>query len=170
MALALVWASYFVISFCAGPPLVDIGGSAIVDFHAPDHSAALVWTMLLTGAFQWCAQIWVSRRLARVSGAGDVAAGLGSATITRPLLIGAMAVGLCSIAVAGASIDESRPTFFLSLLAEIRGAADVGLGWHWRCAEIVLLAQIVILGPVAEEMFFRGWIWTELRRAGRCRW
>lgn len=165
VALALVCASYFVTTSVLGHPLIDIGRSEIVDFHAPDHSAALVWSMLLTGAFQWCAQIWVSRRLARVVGSGNMAAGLGGAKMARPLLIGSMAIGLCLVAVATASFNESRPTFFLSLLDEIRGAADVGLGWHWRCAEIVLLTQIMILAPVAEEMFFRGWIWTELRRA-----
>jgi membrane protease YdiL (CAAX protease family) len=34
----------------------------------------------------------------------------------------------------------------------------------WLVSRAVLLTGVVVLGPVSEELFFRGWLWTALRR------
>lgn len=164
LLLLLVVAASILVGHVLGHPLIEFGFGGIVDLYAPEHSAALVWSFILAATFQWRAQIWASRRFARVIGAGDAAAGMGNGPIQRPFVIGALAVGLGIGGAAAAWVVEAPPTFFLRLVDETRGTANLGFGVFWRLAEILLLLQIVILAPLAEEMFFRGWIWTELRR------
>lgn len=165
LLLLLVIASSVVVGAVLGHRLIEFGFGGLVDLYAPEHSVALVCSVILAATFQWLAQIWASRRFARVIGQGNMTAGMGSGPIIRPVMIGCVAVGLCISGAAWTCAVDPSPTFFLRLVDETRGTANLGFGWFWRFAEILLLLQIVILAPAAEEMFFRGWIWTELRRS-----
>ncbi len=170
VVLGLMFAASLVVGRVLGLRLVEPGFGSIVDLYAPAHSVALVWCVILAVIFQCGAQMWASLRLARVIGQGNAAAGLGSGKMTRPLVIGGLAAGLGILGATWTSDLDPPATFFMRLLDEIRQTANLGFGWPWRLAETLLILQMAILAPVAEELFFRGWIWTELRRTWAVPW
>jgi membrane protease YdiL (CAAX protease family) len=89
----------------------------------------------------------------RVVGGGNVNAGLGNEPVLRAplvLLLAAILAGYAAIATY--VLYRVRP----DLLFE-----DYPTG-PWQLVLILLLA--VVLFPIAEELFFRGWLWTGLRR------
>jgi len=63
LLLLLVFASSVVVGSFLGHRLIEFGFGGLVDLYAPEHSAALVWSVILAATFQWLAQIWASRRL-----------------------------------------------------------------------------------------------------------
>ncbi len=114
---------------------------------------ALQATLLLAGLKQ-----------GRSLGGGDLAAGLGAAPLRRPWLIAAFA-GLLIVwdlaLVAGLAHFPALATHLISklpiALTMPEGAGPIVLVTH--------LLLLVALAPVAEELFFRGWLWTALRRS-----
>jgi membrane protease YdiL (CAAX protease family) len=112
-------------------------------------------TLLLGG-------LWQGRRL----GGGDWRAGIGANRIRGKawialfcvLMVGWLMVVLALTAAIPALHDFMKsmtPEFLMSDLAE---ASPGVMG--------LLLALVVILAPVAEECFFRGWLWEASRRRG----
>ncbi|GGF46318.1 hypothetical protein GCM10007301_02280 [Azorhizobium oxalatiphilum] len=165
----LITGSFFLVGMGMGLRVVEDVPAGLIDLYAPEHSAALVWCVLLALTFQWLAMLRVGLRLARVSGYGNTAEGAGNRPLRHPLAMVALAVGMCAVAAAwtsGGWTGDVTPRLpaLLRLVDDTRGVADLGFGWHWHLAEIVLILEIVLLAPVAEELFFRGWIWTELSR------
>jgi membrane protease YdiL (CAAX protease family) len=87
----------------------------------------------------------------RALGHGDARVGLGDGPTSNRPIIALMAVLLCGYLVV---LDIAVPDGIYMYLF-------VGVS-PWR-ALWALLDQ-VILGPLAEELFFRGWLWMGLRR------
>src|SRR5258708_7051424 len=88
----------------------------------------------------------------RIVGGGDRRVGLGVAPIARlPIIIGLSTVAVLYVAVIDFVIYKYRPDLFFQ-------SSSVPL---W----IALLNSfgIILLAPLAEELFFRGWLWTGLR-------
>ncbi len=89
----------------------------------------------------------------RVVGGGNVNVGLGNGPILRvpPVLL--LAVVLAGYSAAATYVlSRVRP----ELLFENRPTGP----WHL----VLMLLLAVVLFPIAEELFFRGWLWTGLRR------
>jgi membrane protease YdiL (CAAX protease family) len=93
----------------------------------------------------------------RALGRGSVSAGLGNVPIARPRLILVMGAGLAAYgALASYLVYRVRPDLFLDDDSSID---------PWLLLLSACLA--VVIAPIAEELFFRGWFWTGLRRHWR---
>lgn len=101
---------------------------------------------------------------ARFVGQGSRAAGLGWRPVRRPRLVAGFALlmvvwVLCYIAiiihVRPVAVFISRDVPHTPVLTMEGGAA----------LNVVRMLLIAVLAPVAEELFFRGWLWTALRRS-----
>ena len=91
----------------------------------------------------------------RIVGGGDRRLGLGVAPIARlPIIIGLSTVAVLYVAVIDFVIYKYRPDLFFQ-------SSSVPL-WLTLFDSFV----IIILAPLAEELFFRGWLWTGLRKHG----
>jgi membrane protease YdiL (CAAX protease family) len=89
----------------------------------------------------------------RVVGGGDVNVGLANEPILRSPLILLLATILAGYAaIATYVLYRARPDLLLE---------DHPTG-SWQLVLFLLL--VVVLFPIAEELFFRGWLWTGLRR------
>jgi membrane protease YdiL (CAAX protease family) len=89
----------------------------------------------------------------RIVGGGDRRLGLGVAPIARlPIIIGLSAVVVLYAALLEFVAYKYRPDLFFQ-------SSSVPL-WLTLFDSLVL----IILAPLAEELFFRGWLWTGLRK------
>jgi membrane protease YdiL (CAAX protease family) len=101
------------------------------------------------------------RRGRRVGG-GDLQAGLGWLPVRRRRLVAGL-VGctlLVAVAHAGLSAWSADMREFYSKAVPALGGPRTGNAGYaaW------IVATVVIGAPVAEELFFRGWLWAGLRR------
>ena len=89
----------------------------------------------------------------RIVGGGDRRLGLGVAPIARlPIIIGLSSVVVLYAALLDFAIYKYRPDLFFQ-------SSSVPL-WLALFDSLVL----IVLAPLAEELFFRGWLWTGLRK------
>ncbi len=106
----------------------------------------------------------VSLHMARVLGNGDAAAALGQKNLRRPWLILAITVAMMVAAEAVTWLFERSETRALHhLLFEHPEIWGVPIR-RWLFPVCLGLVTIIV-APVAEELFFRGWLWEELRRS-----
>ncbi len=124
----------------------------------PWRLSPLVYVLASAAAMQatLLGAVW---RRAAVTGRGDRRAGSGNLRIRRPgLLVGLAAVEV--VIVPGWALLMVRwqghvsPTF---LARQATLAVDPLIAF-------LLLLVVGLLAPLAEELFFRGWLWTALRR------
>jgi membrane protease YdiL (CAAX protease family) len=103
-----------------------------------------------------CTLLIAVRKRSVVVGHGDRRAGVGDRPITRWWLLVVLAVLTATWAfVAAAFWNGMLPRWVLIWRGESR--------WTFIAYTMV----VVILGPFAEELFYRGWLWTGLRRHWR---
>jgi membrane protease YdiL (CAAX protease family) len=89
----------------------------------------------------------------RIVGGGDRRLGLGIAPIARlPIIVGLSTVLAAYGAIIVFSVHKYRPDVFFQ-------SASVPL-WITLFDSL----RVIVLAPLAEELFFRGWLWTGLRR------
>jgi membrane protease YdiL (CAAX protease family) len=89
----------------------------------------------------------------RIVGQGDVRAGLSDATIARlPLVITLVFLTAAYSALINFAIHSVRPEVAAQFVA--RSA--------WL--QVPFLFSAVFLAPIAEELFFRGWLWNALKQ------
>lgn len=103
-----------------------------------------------------------ARQQARSIGRGDIRLGLGAGPIRRPLLLLLLAV--LTVFVPPAWILALRPLLHPQHQAEgvtemVRASTSLG-----PAIQLTTWFVMVALAPLAEELFFRGWLWTGLRR------
>jgi len=95
-------------------------------------------------------------------GAGDLRAGLGWLPVRRRWLVAAL-VG-CALLLNAAQVGLSAVLpgvhDFLERASTGMAGPSVGSGAH----ALWFVATVVVGAPVAEEMFFRGWLWVGLRQ------
>lgn len=151
LAMALVW---IVVAFIGAAVLSVVAGLAVGAIGGPSavakQSARVFFGLTgVTGASLTC--LLIARGQAKVVGNGNRAAGLGDGPVHRRLIVAFLAIGagaygsLLAIAVYRAQPDIPGSDFGLPLF---------------------LLSALVFVGvaPVGEELFFRGWLWTGLRK------
>ena len=112
-------------------------------------------TLLLGG-------LWQGRRLGR----GDWRAGIGANQIRRKACIAffcVVMVGWLMVVLALTAAIPALHDFMKSMTPEFL-MSDLGEASPGVMA--LLLVLVVILAPVAEECFFRGWLWEASRRRG----
>lgn len=129
-------------------------------WHQPDPVTAVLVAgfcgqgTLLAGAI----------RQALRTGNGDVDAGLSNLTMRHPWLVPLLAVA--TVISAGTVILLVHHISWLGRAAEgitmpflqtLPGAGPV--------RKLVTVVLVAALAPIAEELFFRGWLWTALRRS-----
>ena len=100
---------------------------------------------------------------ARVIGGGDVVAGLGAGPFKRPGLLAILALVdvsfIAGLAVLPLHWVTPPHAGIVTLAGSAANAAPVVQGATLVC--------IILLSPAWEELFFRGWLWTALRRHWR---
>ncbi|MBV8096288.1 MAG: CPBP family intramembrane metalloprotease [Acetobacteraceae bacterium] len=164
--LALVWLGLAIAGSFASVFLVAL--SVSLHNSAIPASGGLAWRMpgdvmlaLLGGAALQLILLFAALHRARIEGGGSRSAGFGNTRIERPGLITALALllagslGALVILAAYGFVPVPR-TGLTKLTAQI---ARAGIGI--KTATCVL---VVVLAPIAEECFFRGWLWTALRQ------
>lgn len=117
--------------------------------------APLVAVLTLDGAF-----ILAGWWLARSIGRGDWRVGAGFLPIgRRGLLAGLAAAVLTTPFIWGALLSPLlREVKLPELLHTISQAREAPLAY------LATASMVAVLAPIAEELFFRGWLWTGLRR------
>ena len=150
-------------SFIASALLNFLIGLGTASMHIPlpltwyRDNAALF--RLASGIGLQCVLLASSFRLGRLVGNGDRAAGLEMNPIRRPILVsGLIALLLCcqiGIVELARHLGPNAPA--------IPGPVHVVSGI--QLAELGLqFVLFVALAPIAEELFFRGWLWVGLQR------
>jgi len=101
----------------------------------------------------------VSQRQGRRIGAGNIAAGLGDRPVRRPGLIVGLSVAQVAISAIVLGVAQQIPGLADSLKDAEKLSGLFFDGTMWMLPGLVM---IVILAPLGEELFFRGWLWTGL--------
>jgi membrane protease YdiL (CAAX protease family) len=97
--------------------------------------------------------LYASSIRGRIVGGGDRRLGLGAAPIARlPIIVGLSTVVALYATLIDLAVYEYRPDLFFQ-------SSSVPL-WLTLFDSLV----IIVLAPLAEELFFRGWLWTGLRK------
>ncbi len=156
------------LAFIAGfvPPFMANAGIPGSDlFPVPSD---LAYGLIAVGAFHGTllvAAVWQCGR----SDKANRFAGLGVSTLWRAGLI----VRLCLLLFAWAIGITILTVGFPAFRALAQGAASHMLTPGQAPGPMVLLSGlllITVLAPLAEETFFRGWVWDALRRRGHGVW
>ncbi len=162
--LALAWVAASLLPALLATLLAGIVVGIHNGFVSVRHGTA--WTVgsntygLVALAAAQLGLVWAAGRRARVVGGGSRAAGFGDGPLRRPWLLGGLA-GLHVVVVTVWVVLLTR------LLAGSAPAAPSVLRAATAPDVVAMLSAdvlLVVLAPLWEELFFRGWLWTGLRR------
>ncbi|HTW72188.1 MAG TPA: CPBP family intramembrane glutamic endopeptidase [Acetobacteraceae bacterium] len=152
------WAASFVIVFCL------VVARSVADRHAapgwvpPPLAYALPGTVALQATL-----LFADLRQGRIFGRGSLAAGLGAGPVQRRRLI-ALLVVLMIASVLTYIIVLTRFQSVANFIARDATPTPVLAMTGGPALIVVRVLLIAFLAPIAEELFFRGWFWTALRR------
>lgn len=108
--------------------------------------------------------LFANWRQGRRLGGGNLAAGLGAGPVRRRGLIAIFVVLIVAWVLLYIALLNWFPAFANWLASDVPAALALP-----RSPGILLLTirvlLIVVVAPIAEELFFRGWLWTALRRS-----
>ncbi len=147
--------------------ILSVGGILVRRLGVTDipETSRLVFTLL--GGFGFhgtllLGALWQARR----AGKGDTRAGLGFRRIQHKPWIAALCVTMVGWLVGVIALTAALPALhdYLKSMTPEFLMSDLGAASPEVMA--LLLALVVIVAPVAEEMFFRGWLWEASRRRG----
>jgi membrane protease YdiL (CAAX protease family) len=160
--LAAEFASFFVavvVGIVAGISLATAHAGGMPGWK-PD---LLFYGMVATIALQ-ATLLFADLRQGRSVGRGNLAEGLGIAPMRRPALIAGFAALIVAWVVAYIAILVRFQAFTHYVASRVPSvlALPVTSGPVMVAAMLVLA---VAVAPVAEELFFRGWLWTALRQS-----
>ncbi len=162
----LAWVAAGLIGAVVAATLLGVGALLLrqTGFAFVPEPGVLSYVLLGSTVFQGTLLLSALRQ-GRLAGHGDRRAGLGIRPITHggqvALLCVVMIVCLLAFVLLAARIPALRE-FAKSVTPDIM--ARLIEGGPFAVAVKVVLA--VILAPVSEELFFRGWFWEALRRRG----
>jgi membrane protease YdiL (CAAX protease family) len=133
--------------------------------NAIPHPSRLVFTLLGGYGFHGTLLLGALRQGRRI-GSGDWRAGVGVRRIKHKRLIVLFCVGMIFWLIGMLALTSAVPAlreFMKSMTPEFL-MADLGDASPGVMA--LLLVLVVVMAPVAEELFFRGWLWEALCRRG----
>lgn len=168
IGIALIWLLAGVAaSYCVPFLLGFISGVSQATARA--HGAAgwrltpLIYSLAATVALQ-ATVLLADLRQGRMLGNGNIMLGLGAGPVRRHKLIILLAV----LMVGWVCVYLAALIHFQGLATSISTGLPAALAAQMRGRPIVLairLVLIVAVAPLAEELFFRGWLWTALRQS-----
>ena len=136
----------------------------IPGFAIVPQSSRVVTVLIAAAAFQGTLLLGALRQ-GRRAGGGDRDAGLGVRPIRRggrvALLCVVMIIWLLAFILLAAAIPALR-----EFAKSVTPDALSGLGEGGPVVIVLRAALVVVLAPLSEELFFRGWLWEALRRRG----
>ena len=158
LGVALAWLVLATLG-AAVAAVVAVGVLTWLGWVAPGRLAedASLLALPLQQAFMALGAVRRGRRV----GGGDLRAGLGWLPVRRrPLVAGLVGCTLVVVAHAGLSVSSADMREFYGKAVPALGGPRTGDAGYaaW------IVATVVIGAPVAEELFFRGWLWAGLRR------
>jgi membrane protease YdiL (CAAX protease family) len=168
LLLALVWvlaavaagiASLAVVAFVVGVHNATTSGDPTHAWKIAPAVLVLISMIVMDGVLLLAA--W---RRARIVGRGNAIDGLGGGPFQRPRLLAAIAI-LGAASVIGWMVLLSqwlKPADNTGITALLRDTWAAG-----PFMQAATLLCMVGLSPLWEELFFRGWLWTGLRRHWR---
>jgi membrane protease YdiL (CAAX protease family) len=104
-------------------------------------------------------------RQGRLAGNGGRCAGLGAEPLRRQGLIALLCAATIAWLACFVVLMEAFPTlreFAKSVTPDVLSGMEDG----GTATMVLRVLLIVLLAPVSEELFFRGWLWEALRRRG----
>ena len=107
--------------------------------------------------------LFADLRQGRIFGHGNIAAGLGAGPVRRRRLIALLLVLMIAWVLAYITI-VTRFQSVTNYIAHDTTPTPVLMMTGGPALMIVRALLIAFLAPIAEELFFRGWFWTALRR------
>ena len=126
--------------------------------------SSVVYILVAAAAFQGTLLLAASRQ-GRLAGGGDRSVGLGAGPIRNvrqvALLCVVIIVWLLAIVLLAARSPALRE-FAKSVTPDVLSR----LGHGGPAAVVLQVMLVVVLAPVSEELFFRGWLWEACRRRG----
>jgi len=166
--LAVVWVLAAVAAGIASALVVGVAVG--VHNHAASTGPAHAWTVspavygLICIAVTDVVLLLAAWARAEVVGRGDVIAGLGGGPITRPRLLVVLAIVGAAVVIGWMVLLSLwlKPEDQTGITALLKDAATTG-----PVMQAAMLVCMAGLSPVWEELFFRGWLWTGLRRHWR---
>lgn len=129
----------------------------------PDPPARIGRTLLVEAVMQICL-IWMTIARGRRLGGGDLALGLAAGPIPRSRLFSGVIIAELAFATLCVALLRGSATFQVhffywtdrQLFAAVREGPVLVMA---------VLVNLAILAPIYEELLFRGWLWTALRRS-----
>ena len=163
--LAVVWVLGAVAAGIASALVVGVAVG--VHNHAEATVPAHAWTVapavygLICIAVTDVVLLLVAWSRAEIVGRGDAIAGLGAGPITRPRLLTVFAIVGAAVVVGWMVLLSHwlNPEDNTGVTALLKDAAITG-----PFMQVAMLLCMAGLSPLWEELFFRGWLWTGLRR------
>lgn len=136
----------------------------IAGFTVVPETNRLVIVLIAAAAFQGTL-LWAALRQGQRAGGGDRSIGLGIRPIERggrvALSCVMMIIWLFAFVLLAAAIPALRE-FAKSVAPDVLS----GLGEGGPAVMVFRVALVMVLAPVSEELFFRGWLWEALRQRG----
>ncbi len=163
LALAVLWLAAaaladFLVAF-AMAFVTSFHNSAMAAAGSPRWVVAPGARLVLATAVLQAALLFASYRRSKVVGSGERWVGLGAGPLRHvgslAVLVVVAFVAVPAWAVVLGKIGVAAPKVGLSPILTGNAAGTGGL--------VLLIVEICIGAPLAEEMFFRGWLWTGLR-------
>ncbi len=146
VVIGVVWLAYWAMGLVS--PARPLPGDL-----RPPLALAAVMTQLVF--------LLVSQRQGRRVGGGDIQAGLGDRPIRRLRLVIALSIAQVVLGAIVLGLAQQVPAVSRELKEAEKLSGLFFDGTMWMLPGFVL---IVVLAPLGEELFFRGWLWTGLRR------
>jgi len=162
---ALLWMLFAIVTVLVvalSPTVID--GSlrviAVLRHHKPNPPADFSAFMPYSAIALQVVLLWGAIRGARVSRPGNLAAGLANRPVSRRGLVAvfavlmvawdAAAIGILGWIVTHGGHAPTLPSQIATMPSDVAVA-------------VIHIVFLAVLAPVAEELFFRGWLWTALR-------
>lgn len=160
--LAVLWIFASVLGSLAAAICFDFASLALRTWAFVHEAPGSVASGLAAAAGAHSVLLWATWRRAAIVGQGDRSAGLGNTVTRRRWLVpvafvvklGAIAGTTVSMGVVLPGPPFKDPEHQVMALAWAQGPVLAVLNILWA----------TIIAPLAEESFFRGWLWTGLRR------
>jgi len=114
--------------------------------------------------------VLAARRRARHLGRGNIATGLGDGPIIRRRLLVVFGIAGLAIPIGMTALVDWGPLHLDWLKPDGDDAVTIMFGRLMAAGpfvQVTMVLSLAGLGPLSEEWFFRGWLWTGLRRHWR---